>query len=231
MIQQKDKYKLIYIVVNLILILNLFFTYLLKYTNQDLTFSEFRLLKPGNIINLIFIIIIIAGITILITRKEVKENTRTIISLVIIISLLLLLSAVINFIKIPLPDYYVYDYHISRVLVGIAFFMYQFVLVVFLSTVWLFIIGYNKLLFLRAIINSIFIFLLLFAFSIFYLNINNKSSVIENGNSGNAGVVLGAAVWTNKPSPSLSSRADKAAKLLNEGKINKIHLTGSNAPG
>jgi vancomycin permeability regulator SanA len=104
-------------------------------------------------------------------------------------------------------------------------------LVVFLSTVWLFIIGYNKLLFLRAIINSIFIFLLLFAFSIFYLNINNKSSVIENGNSGNAGVVLGAAVWRNKPSPSLSSRADKAAKLLNEGKISKIHLTGSNAPG
>jgi vancomycin permeability regulator SanA len=48
----------------------------------------------------------------------------------------------------------------------------------------------------------------------------------------NIGVVLGAAVWSNnKPSPSLSSRVDKAIELYEQGKISKIYLTGSNAPG
>ncbi len=48
----------------------------------------------------------------------------------------------------------------------------------------------------------------------------------------NIGVVLGAAVWSgNKPSPSLSSRVDKAIELFNKGYTGKILFTGSNAPG
>jgi vancomycin permeability regulator SanA len=51
------------------------------------------------------------------------------------------------------------------------------------------------------------------------------------GNS-NIAVVLGAAVWSyDKPSPTLASRIDKAAKLYRKGIVNKIQLTGSNAPG
>ena len=47
----------------------------------------------------------------------------------------------------------------------------------------------------------------------------------------NIGVVLGAAVWTNEPSPSLKSRVDKAFELYKDGSIQKIQLTGGNAPG
>jgi uncharacterized SAM-binding protein YcdF (DUF218 family) len=47
----------------------------------------------------------------------------------------------------------------------------------------------------------------------------------------NVGVVLGAAVWTNEPSPSLKSRVEKAFSLYKEGEIQKIQLTGGHAPG
>jgi vancomycin permeability regulator SanA len=71
----------------------------------------------------------------------------------------------------------------------------------------------------------------LFIFSVIYMVMNKSSSEIKNPDNSNIGVVLGAAVWSNKPSPTLSSRADKAAELLMKGKINSIQLTGSNAPG
>ncbi|MEP0860435.1 MAG: YdcF family protein [Ignavibacterium sp.] len=45
-------------------------------------------------------------------------------------------------------------------------------------------------------------------------------------------VVLGAAVWSdNKPSPILAARVDKAIDLLKNFNIDKLYLTGSNAPG
>lgn len=51
-------------------------------------------------------------------------------------------------------------------------------------------------------------------------------------NKENIAVVLGAAVWTgNIPSPTLSSRVDKALDLLNKGFAGKIVLTGGKAPG
>jgi vancomycin permeability regulator SanA len=227
----QDKYKITYLIVAGLLLLNLFFIYLLKYINQELPITEFRLFIPGNIINLLFILILVAGLAVLIFRDEVKEHTRTIISLIIIINILLILSAVINFITLPLPDYYVFDYHISRVVVGFMFALYQFMLIIFISTVWLFILGYNRFLFLRAVLNSALIMAMIFVFSVVYMIVNNKDSFIKEVENNNVGVVLGAAVWSNKPSPTLSSRADKAASLLQQGKIGSIQLTGSNAPG
>jgi vancomycin permeability regulator SanA len=48
----------------------------------------------------------------------------------------------------------------------------------------------------------------------------------------NIAFVLGAAVWSeNQPSPTLSSRVDRAIQLFNDGFVDKIFLTGSNAPG
>lgn len=231
MAKRRIKYKLLYALIVFVLILDLFFTYLLKYSNQDLSLSEFSILITGNIINLLITLILVAGISLLIFKDENKANTRIIIIMAIVLNAFLILAIIFNYINIPLPDYYVYDYHISRILTGILFFIYLFALLIYMSVVWLFILGYHKLLFLRAAINTIFIFVLMFVFSVFYINMNNKSSDLSGENRNNVGVVLGAAVWTDKPSPSLSSRADKAAKLLKDGKISRIQLTGSNAPG
>jgi vancomycin permeability regulator SanA len=227
----QDKYKTTYFTVILVLLLNLIFIFILKYLNQGLALTEFSFFNPGNMINMFFVFLLAAGLLVLYIKKEVKEATRTIISLLIIINLLLITSAALNFIDLPLPDYYIYDYHISRVIVGIMFALYQFMLLIFVSAVWIYVLAYKKYLFLRTFLISTLIILFLFVFSVLYLNINNMSSDISNEDKNNIGVVLGAAVWSNKPSPSLSSRADKAAELLIEGKISTIQLTGSNAPG
>jgi vancomycin permeability regulator SanA len=226
----QDKYKISYLVVIAVLVINLFFVYLLKYINQGLPITEFSLLNAGNIINFVFVFIAVGGLVTLIFRREIKEHTRTVISLIIILNILLILSALINFITLPLPDYYIFDYHISRVIVGVMFSLYQFMLIVFISVVWLYVLGYQKYLFLRSTMNAFFIISLLFIASVVYMTVNKRSSEINN-ETNNVGVVLGAAVWSNKPSPTLSSRADKAAKLLQEEKIKSIQLTGSNAPG
>jgi vancomycin permeability regulator SanA len=67
-----------------------------------------------------------------------------------------------------------------------------------------------------------------------YLNItfNEKSGMNEAFEKIDLAVVLGAAVYSdNQPSPIFMQRIEKAHELLNDGKIEKILLTGSNAPG
>ena len=55
---------------------------------------------------------------------------------------------------------------------------------------------------------------------------------ILNKSKKNIAVVLGAAVWSgNIPSPTLSSRVDKALELLEQGFVGKIVFTGGKAPG
>jgi vancomycin permeability regulator SanA len=100
--------------------------------------------------------------------------------------------------------------------------------------VWSKILGLENLIYLRSAINSIFIAVGLLVLTLIFINTKNPS--YQNQSSGSnkvkIAVVLGAAVWSdNRPSPSLASRADKAAELYTKGAINKIQLTGGNAPG
>lgn len=77
--------------------------------------------------------------------------------------------------------------------------------------------------------------LILFLVFIFIFIDNSSYSSGEwalSKNKENIAIVLGAAVWTgNVPSPTLSSRVDKALDLLNKGFAGKIVLTGGKAPG
>ncbi len=62
------------------------------------------------------------------------------------------------------------------------------------------------------------------------LHAGEENANLKSNNS--VAVVLGAAVWPkNRPSPSLKGRLNKAFELYEEGVVNKIQLTGGNAPG
>src|SRR5664280_3415396 len=63
--------------------------------------------------------------------------------------------------------------------------------------------------------------------------VNQSKSVNRSNNPRDkVAVVLGAAVWSNNvPSPMLASRAEKAYELYKMGYVNKIQVTGGNAPG
>ena len=104
----------------------------------------------------------------------------------------------------------------------------------FISVVWLRLLTTKNLIFIRVIVNSLIAVIVLLLFAYFFMDLKMKSysEDLQKRKGDNIGVVLGAAVWSgNKPSPTLASRIDKAAELYKEGIINKVQLTGSNAPG
>jgi vancomycin permeability regulator SanA len=100
--------------------------------------------------------------------------------------------------------------------------------------VWLKIFKIENLIYLRAAVNSIFISMGLLVFTLIFINTKtlSKRNAESDVNKSKIAVVLGAAVWSdNKPSPSLAFRVDKAAELYSQGVVDKIQLTGGNAPG
>jgi vancomycin permeability regulator SanA len=114
------------------------------------------------------------------------------------------------------------------------FALFQFVQFVFMIVLWLNSFGSHSLIFLRSVVNSVALLFLLLFFAFIFINVK-KENIIKiktSQNYINVAVVLGAAVWShNSPSPSLAARVEKAVELYKKGIVNKIQLTGGNAPG
>ena len=143
-----------------------------------------------------------------------------------------LLAGIINsFIKFPMPKIYMFEHQFRDVLTGFLFSAYQFVNFILLFTIWLNIIGRRELLFLNASLNAVVLIILFLVVAFVYVN-QSKTVGKLNNTRDNVAVVLGAAVWSNNiPSPMLASRAEKAYELYKQGYVNKIQVTGGNAPG
>jgi len=221
------------LVISLILMLNLIFLFYLKYSHHQLSLSDFNFAKTGNIINLAFATITIIGVFILYFKK-VNITPNIIFLLLALLNLFLLVVVIVNFIKIPSREYYLLTLSFTQVLIISAFTLFQFTQLFLMLFVWLKIFKIENLIYLRAAVNSIFIALGLLVFTLIFIN----TKLLSKGNTQSEvsklkiAVVLGAAVWSdNKPSPSLAFRVDKAAELYGKGVVNKIQLTGGNAPG
>lgn len=216
-----------------LLILNLTFLFILKYANHQLSISDFSLLKIGNLFNFSFTIITILALLILFIRKT--SISKTVVNLLIILSYLFLLIVVlINLFKIPSREYFLLSLSFTQVLLISAFSLYQFSQLFLMLFLWFTIFKNEKLIFLRSAVNSIFLGAGLIVFTIVFINIRPlpKLTHMRKSDKESVAVVLGAAVWSdNKPSPSLAFRVDKAAELFKEGVVDKIQLTGGNAPG
>jgi vancomycin permeability regulator SanA len=217
-----------------LLIIHLLLLYFIKYKNQDLPLSLFNLNNIGNILNLIFTTILLIGIIISFFKGNKTLQPSTILIYLIVLTVLMFVCALTLVIEIPKTNFYVLEQPFSEFVITAVFSSYQFIQFVIISVVWLDLFTGKGLIFLRALLNSVIIVVLLFIFSYLYLDIQ-KSDKVETKNPENTlsiAIVLGAAVWShNEPSPSLASRIDKAAELYKKGVVNKIQLTGSNAPG
>ena len=219
--------------ISLIIIANLTFLFYLKYSSHDLAFTDFRFVLIGNLINAAFSFLIILGIFILYFNKA-SQPVSIIYLLTGLMNLFLLTVVLINFLNIPTREYYLLSLSFTQVLIIIAFSLFQFTQLFLMLIVWLKILKIEKLIYLRALVNSIFIAIGLLFFTLIFINtksINRKNTSLGS-NKPSIAVVLGAAVWSdNKPSPSLAFRVDRAAELYKDGIVNKIQLTGGNAPG
>jgi uncharacterized SAM-binding protein YcdF (DUF218 family) len=212
---------------------DLLFIIYIKYDNQHLPLSDFRLYYAGNLLNIAFTIILIAGLIIYLFKKNINLSPVSIFALAAAMTIFLFVAWIFSKSPISLPNVTILNQPFSRVFVSGLFFIYQFIEFILIMEVWLSLSKKSNLIFLRAFVDAILITMILLVFSFLYLNFNKAPAreFFISGKGNNVGVVLGAAVWTNEPSPSLRARIDRAFSLYKNGSLQKIQLTGGNAPG
>jgi vancomycin permeability regulator SanA len=216
----------------LVAVLDLLLLYLVKYSNQHLSLSEFNFYYIGNIINLLFTFILVLGFLIGLFNGSLENKTRFVLIITILENVFFILGASFSTSKLAHTDYYIFNEPAEKIIEGLFYLLYQLSELVLISYLWLNITKKKKLLYTESFLNAIVVFVVILGFAFFFELFTpiNKDDTIKSNNG--LAVVLGAAVWpNNQPSPSLRKRIDKAYELYETGVVKKIQLTGSNAPG
>lgn len=208
---------------------------LFKYFNHNLSIKEFDFFYIGNFIIFIFVVVLIIELIILgRINKGFRNSKNRFLWLGKLSLFFLIIGEIIYVLNLPLEQIYILREPLDKVLVAFLFFISFFILLIWMFSLWFNLLFKNEKSFINSTITSIFCIIIIFLFTIIYTNKNYKiSNQIENKkNKSEIAVVLGAAVWSNnKPSDILISRLNKALELLNFNLVDKIQLTGSNAPG
>ena len=229
----KKKYPKIYtLIFSFVMILQLIFLYYIKYLNQGLTLNEFSFNNIGNIFNLVVILCLIIGIIFYFKRKH--HDISSLMILMVISTLTLFITYLLTLIELPSLEFYVLGQPGEKIVEAALFTLYQFILFVSISFIWLNALRSDSTVFSKSLFNAVV--MLLFFLAITFVFILTRGYSSDNWSltksDKNIAVVLGAAVWSgNLPSPSLSVRVDKAINLYTNKFVGGILLTGSNAPG
>lgn len=192
------------------------------------------MLKTGNVINLLLYSGIVAGIYFSVKKNKFGAGRRALSSFTII-SWILIISAFISAkVKIISTNIYFYDHPAGKIFTGLLFLLFLICLLWLLVFLWSNLLSQKKVSIVKIMVRTISILIVFFLFILIYVdNVGYASGRwMLNKNKKNVAVVLGAAVWRgNIPSPTLSSRVDRALELLEQKYVGKIILTGGKAPG
>ena len=208
----------------LLLIVSLISGYLLtylRYSNQNLSINGFSLVKTGNLLTVISLVIVTGFIIYNIFSKAKFKVLSLFILLCILIAGLFSLAISTTF-----SDK---DYKIAFSLTFLVCYIYFIISIITIT------FSRSKML---HIFNNIGI-LLIVALTGFVINIyqvynfkdDSESYLSATGKKADAGVILGAAVWGgNRPSPVLRERINKGFELYQKKIVQKFILTGGGSP-
>lgn len=216
-----------------IAIVNTFLLYFVKYYQNGLSLTEFSFLKTGNLISLIFLIVFVIGALLMLQEKDsfTLIKTRILITFSFIYLLPILVILIINFADFKFADEFLFGYPLKKIIPAILFVFNQAFFLFVLFLIWFTYLGYPLLSYFFSSIAVGFTIVILLAISFICTFFINEYKV-DKKNKFDYGLILGAAVWSkNKPSPIFSGRIEKGAELYKKGIIDKIQLTGGNAPG
>ncbi|MBI5402265.1 MAG: YdcF family protein [Ignavibacteriae bacterium] len=194
----------------------------LRYSNQNLLLSGFSIMKTGNLLTLVSLLIYIGFIVYNIFSKS-KYHILSLVILICISSTGLLFIGVSAL-------YSDKDYKVAFSLTFLVCYVYTLVSLITIT------FTRSKML---HIFNNIGIMLIValtgFIFNIYQIyNFKDDSeSYMQAAGSkkADAGVILGAAVWGgNRPSPVLRERINKGFELYQKKIIQKFILTGGGSP-
>jgi vancomycin permeability regulator SanA len=219
---------------SLFFIVQLVALFSLKYFNQNLSLSEFKIGFIGNVFLLLIYLMIISGLFINSIIGGKKISNKYIFSFIIISWLLLFLAFLSTKIDFGLAKIYLFGQPGNKLLSGLLYSFFLIGLFAILFHIWISSISKSKAAFIKSIFSSILMLLIFLILTFIYTTSFGYAAGNWklNRNSNNMAVVLGAAVWSgNLPSPTLSGRVDKALELVNNGFAGKILVTGSSAPG
>jgi len=224
------------LLVYLLPLLNLILLLFLKHFSHGISVYETNFSYIGNALNIGFCLSILSTTLILHLNNAAlfESNGKRTIKILLIAIASILIAGLIQYSGLHLSNIYVLGVFGEKILVGFFYIINQGLILILTFYFWSLITKSKSLIWLRTMVNSSIIMLLLFLFSFFYSQRFQKTDIefAENTSKADIAVVLGAAVWTgNKPSDILTLRVNKAAEIYNKGKTERIQLTGSNAPG
>lgn len=233
----KRKYKnprFVLIAVLLNVAVYLFVTFI-KYKLNGLPLDEFRIDYIGNFLNLIVTIVLICGLLVLGYSKHQIEKPR--LNFLMILQFLALFSLgfsfiLFDFIKLASNEY-LFSFPVKKVYTGFLMIASLIMQIYSLIYIWGIILGFEKYFEIRTLLRTISAVVILILFSIFFVWNVSGYSIEKNGNRKyEYALIPGAAVWQkDKPSPIFEGRIKKGLELYNQGIIEKMILTGGNAPG
>ncbi len=215
-------------------LLDLVFTFMIKYDLNSIHIMEYNIFYIGNllpiIIEIVFIIVLLLHMY---TKKNIKISNKLVLFLLVTFaSFLIILSYFVVKLNIPFPQNYIFNYPIKKVVIGCTLLL-AVLIKLFLISFLLNIYFYKGIVvYLKSVVTTILVITISFAIIfVFTTKRDYSNDKIEQLNN-NIGVVLGAAVWNkNKPSPIFRGRIEKAGDLIKLKKIAKLQLTGGSAPG
>jgi len=219
----------------LIALLELIFIFLFKYNYNNLELGEFSLAKIGNIIDLVFSLLLIIPLLFHLAKPKTWQNRnfKFILKLSIIYFLLLLLAFILNLINFKFPQTYVFGYPLQKIVFAVFLISYKVIQLYVIILLWsmLFIKGITV--YLSSVLSLAFGIIVIISCTYLY-NLSFPKTEFKKDDTAmyHIGVVLGAAVWrTNIPSTLFKGRIEKAFQLFKSGRIKRIQVTGGNAPG
>jgi vancomycin permeability regulator SanA len=235
----KDKTNIVLgknIMIMMIIIFNLLFSFYLKYSSNSVSLSAFKLDYLGNLLNIVNTGLLFFVFILFLTVKKNQYHIRNIrfilfLSLLYLIPLLVLMY--IYQTGFDFPDNYIFDYPLEKVAVA-GLYLSNTLLQILLSFIIIgMIFSSGKILLIKPVILLLIGSIVLASAAYLYsLKKQNKYEELDRNDKYDVAVVLGAAVWQkNEPSTLFRGRIDKALELYKNGKVSKIQLTGGNAPG
>ncbi len=215
-------------------IVNLFLLFYVKYVSNQLTIVDFDISKTGNIINFVLTVLLVFG-CILIFASKVKINTGhlrflSLLSAIYLLPLLIIIS--FNSLHLEFIQDYLFGYPFKKIIPIIFYIVNQILFLFVLFMVWYIYFGHNLLSYFYSLISVVGTIILFLIASLTFTSFVEEHDHLNDNEKFEYGIILGAAVWSgNRPSPIFTGRIDKGAKLFKDKVIEKIQLTGGNAPG
>jgi vancomycin permeability regulator SanA len=206
-----------------------------KYELNGLSIKDYRFDYVGNVLNILVTGLTILGLALLgFNKKPIEKKRLHLITVLLIFTAIFVVTAyMLTKVNLFGKNDYIFNITLKKASSGLFFILSTISSIYIFIYIWGMLLGFEKFYELRTIFRTASAVILLFVFALFYVwNVNSFSEDKLQPKKYKYGLIPGAAVYSKgRPSPIFEARIRKAFELIKKGKVEKLVLTGGNAPG